>query len=856
MSLTWASGDVIRVYNHANHNQYDDFTLDEGSDRQQVGTFTGTPTHLVGATSYDVEVFNGEEYFDYNHQTQPADGVTSDLKYFARARDISDYTDIQFVDVAGILAITAKMPEGVAGDIKSIELICNSDPFPGLVNTFTIELENTGDAGDDGILHFYANLDISGTDYSIPLEIVVHFYAPDTEHTVYTRYLEFPQGIAVGMNTLNTININATESDKHAGLTSCDGSTAEKAYLIGDKYQLMAVQELASTTSKTYFKMIDNVDMSGMTDYVPINEDTPDYSKVVDFDGNDKSISYLNKHLFYVLKGSVYDLTLNYSNISTRGILAEYVQGTGHTITNVSVSNGKVEYSGNTVGGLIGRINNGTGTCVTITNCKVSDTEVKGAGSVGGLLGSVEASVIVNNCTYSDGSVTGSSDYTGGLVGSLSSVSSSFDQCSVTNATIYGVNYTGGFIGSVAYANPPVAAEINFTNNTVGGTTTVNGNSAVGGFAGYINTSGNCNNNSTNTSLTVRNINGGGFVGTMQGGMLNHCSAQGSVTATKPDTDNPNAHGGFVGNDLMGVYTYCLAKCVVSSKGYYVGGFTGVSVGGSTYRHCRVQTSKVESTYNNQGSNKKNNSCVGGFLGCTSGAFTGIIEQCWMSNAGSATEIKSVKQRVGGFVGQIGSNSATANTGILRQCRVHRVKMSSAPTNSGIFAGVSYVAIEECCASTCQATTVLNGSSNIGGFVGYQQYYSISNCYVTGGTISAASGKNADKVGGFAGHAQNTTISNCYTTAAIGNLGTGTQIGSFIADGNTSNLYIERCMSTYSADFAYNNAYLSTSGINEVTTSGSIAAKAQSSDYSWSASIWSFGNPPSLINTNTDPMTN
>ena len=43
MTLAWADGDKLRVYNHADKTQYSDFDLAAGSIGQKTGSFSGTP---------------------------------------------------------------------------------------------------------------------------------------------------------------------------------------------------------------------------------------------------------------------------------------------------------------------------------------------------------------------------------------------------------------------------------------------------------------------------------------------------------------------------------------------------------------------------------------------------------------------------------------------------------------------------------------------------------------------------------------------------------------------------------------------------------------------------------------------
>ena len=88
MSLTWESGDKLRVADHSDNSSYSDFTLESGA-TTNTATFTGTP---VDATSYDVWVLHkGELYEAPNVQTQASDGNTAHIEYFAQKNGSDRY---------------------------------------------------------------------------------------------------------------------------------------------------------------------------------------------------------------------------------------------------------------------------------------------------------------------------------------------------------------------------------------------------------------------------------------------------------------------------------------------------------------------------------------------------------------------------------------------------------------------------------------------------------------------------------------------------------------------------------------------------------------------------------------------
>ena len=103
LSLAWAEGDRIRVYNHEDHAVYQDYTVDSECVGSRRGTFSGP---AVSGSTFDVEVVNPS--LNYAEQIRPKDGSTEELKYIASAEGITDLSDFQFTDISGALLIRAK----------------------------------------------------------------------------------------------------------------------------------------------------------------------------------------------------------------------------------------------------------------------------------------------------------------------------------------------------------------------------------------------------------------------------------------------------------------------------------------------------------------------------------------------------------------------------------------------------------------------------------------------------------------------------------------------------------------------------------------------------------------------------
>ena len=758
VELTWADGDAIRVYDHSDRTKYEDFTLDPASVGQKKGIFTGT---AITASAYDVEVINAA--FDYASQTQPSDGETSGLKYLASASNIASYDSIDFTDCSSVLAITAKMPSTeVAAAIKSVEIAASEAIFNG-GKTLAITFDAAGDAGADGILHFFATLPSGGQAIAAGTSLIVRFNAPETDHTVYTRYIELPAD-SFSDGAFNAISINASKSDKHAGLTSCDGTSEAKAYLIGDKYQLLAVDGFMVDDATTYFKMIDDIDMAGET-WTHLNAGSG-YKRLVDFDGNGKTISNLSKNLFYVFKGSIRDLTLDHSTVTGRGIFAEYIQGTGHKITNVNITNGSVNCTSSNVGGMIGRINSGTaGTAtVTITGCTVSGTNVTGAGIVGGVIGFPEAMVVVSGCKYTGGTVTASDRYVGGFAGSMGNDFSTFTDCQVEDATI-NVNCTndargGGFAGMVQ------------DKVVISGCTVGTPSAKV-----VINTK-----EPTKTDDKFNVINTGGFTGVCYGTITKNGDVRSKAYARITSTNTqgtPLKLGGFVGYH-SGTIEYCDAIVDMTNiKGQYIGGFAGYVVPGSGARYAKIDNCTADGDVSG-------NNFTAGFAAFVEGKVEEVVPV--ISNSTSSGTVLG-QSGCGGFTGQ-------TNTGVFANCSTSAVCTYTGSNNGG-FAGWICGGTLTGCSSSGDVTA--NGGGTYAGFCGLITNggtATIDKC----STSSKVTNNKGDYSGGFIGAINNgtATITRCFATGDI--YSDKRYVASFIGNihhaTNTIKVVIENCYAT------------------------------------------------------------
>ncbi|MBP5397266.1 MAG: hypothetical protein J6Y32_01335 [Bacteroidales bacterium] len=792
MSPVWEAGDAIRIYNHADHSDYSDFELTTGAGTA-TAKFSGT---LPGGSSYDAEVMDASGDDPEAMIVQPSDGVAPEIKYFATATDFTDISAISFTTTTGILALSAKMPADVAGGINSVSIKSSEAIFPGGDGkSLTIGIDEPGDTGSDNILNLFAPI-TAGTNVPAGTSLLVQFNAPETGHTVYTRYVELG-ATTFTAGKVSTINVNAVNSASYANASSTGIGTSANPYLIGDGYQLAAVNSLATGGQTTYFKMIDDVDMTGIT-HNQINTNSG-YTQFVNFDGNYKTVSNLGKNLFYVFKGSIQNLTLSGSSVGTsRGIFAEFCQGTGHTITNVDITGGSMISNSSNSGALIGRINNGSDgvTSVTISDCDVTNTTVScSAAYSGGLVGLAECQTVISNCTVASSNVTGTG-VVGGVMG-FANAPVTISGCQYTGGTVTGSGqYVGGFVGSIQDAS--VFTDCQVENATVNANST--DDPRAGGFAGIIwdrATVSGCTVGTSSTKVTINTkeptktgenfnvINAGGFVGVCYGTITKnedvYSKAYAKITST--NTQGTPLHlGGFVGYHA-GVIEYCDAAVDMSNlSGQHIGGFAGFVTRGDIVSYNRYGNI----SYCTESGTVTGNNYTAGFIGHVS---SGDPEISHCSVSGSVAGQSSC----GGFLGASNSGVFTSNT--------VTANVSCRGTNNGGFAGSITGGSFTYCSVSGNLESTSSGNA-FGGFAGRMTTGSVSNCTAgsnSPATTVSAAGRNY--IGGFIGSLSGGTVTDSKSYGTV----TGAQcLGGFfglVSGTPTISGNVSRCTVTGSSTY-------------------------------------------------------
>jgi hypothetical protein len=249
----------------------------------------------------------------------------------------------------------------------------------------------------------------------------------------------------------------------------------------------------------------------------------------------------------------------------------------------------------------------------------------------------------------------------------------------------------------------------------------------------------------------------GGLVGTLSGGLVNHCSVRMTVTGGSEHT------GGLVGYNAGGTIEDCDAGGDVTGKGRSstvgVGGLVGINSSGSIKRCSAGGTVKVT---------PNNSSNTGGLVGVNS---SGTVTDCFANASvmeGYAT---------GGLVGR------NYSSGLIENCIAAGVVTQSYRDNknTGGVTGANYgSAIRRCFnmgivtgydltggvagynggeISDCFSNGPVKGRQAVGGLVGGNYSNRVTHCFASGSV------QGTSDVGGLIGSSSVTSVTACYWDA-------------------------------------------------------------------------------------------
>ena len=484
------------------------------------------------------------------------------------------------------------------------------------------------------------------------------------EGVLITKSFTIEKSVNLAGGHLNTIQLNAENWNTIEG-----SGTESDPYKLSTTRNLLAMKAALVHGQMTYFKLMDDIDMSSIENWDPLNPDEP-YDLGIVFDGDGHSLKNLTskeKHyssFFGVLYGKCYNVKFVDAEIvsasnSGAGIIGGYI-GTGEKpaiVSGVEASgivtcNGK----GQSVGGLGGNARE-----ATIENCTVNVTVSNPMGdgvnrtATGGIVGkTIDSAVKIKNCI-----VRGvveitkgiNNTYTGGIVGWQSAAGAEITGCEVYATVKSAGERVGGIVGHYqggTLSGCKFYGEVNAASRLAGG---------IAGITSSESTIENC----LSSGKIVCKNNAGGIVGMNENTLTIRCCE--SSSSIEINVNGVDGIGGVLGLASNGK-TVIVEDCIFSGNmnvptGQRVGGIVGDLGTGSSVRRCYVS------------GNITGWAGVGGIVGRAGGlvwnangnGYNNTIESCiaWSDNITATRGDEN-----GGSSGMIVGYTGTKNT--LKNC--------------------------------------------------------------------------------------------------------------------------------------------------------------------------------------------
>lgn len=666
---SWEQMDVIRIISETGKSETYSIKKING----KTATFEGNELEGTSFTAIypgDYESVEALGKRSYAGQVQTGNGSTAHLQLNAIAAGLSDISNISFADAGaklnGAVKLYVKMPEYVTSPTE-VSLSAASDIFftdnagSAKSSSLGLSLENV-DISADHI--FTAYLMSSWTEASIETgtELTLTVKA---EGVSIKKSFTVEKSVNLAGGHLNTIQLNAENWN-----TVLEGAGTESdPYRLSTTRDLLAMKPALVGGQMTYFKLMNDIDMSSIENWDPLNPDEP-YDLGIVFDGGGHSLKNLTskeKHyssFFGVLYGKCYNVKFVDAEIvsasnSGAGIIGGYI-GTGGKpaiVSGVEASgivtcNGK----GQSVGGLGGNARE-----ATIENCTVNVTVSNPMGdgvnrtATGGVVGkTIDSAVKIKNCV-----VRGiveitkgvNNTYTGGIVGWQGAADAEITGCEVYATVKSAGERVGGIVG-------------HYQGGTLSGCKfygEVNAASRLAGGIAGITSSASIIENCLSSGKIVCKNNVGGIVGMNENTLTIRCCE--SSSSIEINVNGVDGIGGVLGLASNGK-TVIVEDCIFSGNmnvptGQRVGGIVGDLGTGSSVRRCYVS------------GNITGWAGVGGIVGRAGGlvwnangnGYDNTIESCiaWFDNITATRGDEN-----GGSSGMIVGYTGTKNT--LKNC--------------------------------------------------------------------------------------------------------------------------------------------------------------------------------------------
>ena len=738
LALNWADGDAITLIGE----NTETYTLKSGAGtkvavfegKEVVKPKNGDYTVIYPSSFRTVEAFKAG---NYQGQVQNGNGNTDHLKFHAMASSSS--LEFSFsgenVTVNGAMKLQMKLPKSLTNP-TGITVAADSPVFyttndgSAPVSEMKLALKNVT-IGEDHMLTAYLmtspqKVEIAeGTNLTFTVETTIEEKPFKYEKTITPGAISIPAG------KLNVITLNAENWKRHSG-----SGTADDPYLLYAVEDLQAMRSFLVHGQKVWFKLMDDIDMSGIN-WEPLNWEDP-YDCEMDFDGNGKTLSNLTSTdktyagFAGVLYGELYNVTFDNAQITNDhncGVIGGYI-GTGGkpgyvhhvNVTGESMVTVNGKHDGIACGGLASnareaRVENCTVNCTVLNESNTSNSvDKKNRNATGGMIGKTIGSGCSLKRLHFKGSVTSKTEkYTGGILGWQEINGVNIENCTVDATITSEAERVGGIVGH--FQGGIISA------CTVKGKVEQTGDlEYTGGISGIVSEKSIINNCIVEASVISKGQKIGGILGEAENGVdITGCTVSGSVT-----TGAKGYVGGICAqtNNANSTFESCTVSGEISG-GWYVGGILGYNNNADTYvKHCKC-SSTIKRTGNNNG----------GIVALCAEGKVMQIERCEFSGTITGGD------NLGGIIGLMRKNTSAKS--FVKDCKFSGTIDKANQRVGGIVGELATWGQIYNCISTGNIT----GWQAVGGICGradgegwehiYNQANKVERCLVWGGTITA-----------------------------------------------------------------------------------------------------------------------
>ena len=798
LALAWEAGDQLTVIG----NSTETFDIKEGFTAHEA-EFEGTD---VAGSSFTV-IYPGQSYGSeaeinarsYTSQTQTGNGSTAHLEWNAIFSGLDDYSTLNFAESEdytfkqnGALKFHLQLPD----DFSTVEYVslsasdaifsASNDPQGTMVSELKLNLSGVDVSESSQILTAY--MMVSWNENQIPPGTELTVNVKGEQDQAWTKTFTVGEdGFSIAGGKVTSVKLNG--SDWEEPLFWGGSGVEEDPYLIKTVTHLQNMNNLIVSNagaSKLYFKLIADLDMDGVEWAYKNNSISNDFP--INFNGNGQTISNFSMlnysaSLFGALKGEVYDLNFKDATLkagsssgarvgllayragsSTSPVTLRGINVNGLTITGVD--------AGQDVGGLVGYITNGT-----VEDCHITGLSIDAKGCTGGLVGAVDdVASSFTDCSVA-GTIVSTGEGVGGIVGGApGSNNTSYSGCSF-EGSVTGKAVVGGLIGG-EYANHAIRIDDCHTTGSVTASDTTN-HAGFGSFVGGL--IGIARNNAATDGIVITkswssaDVTGaggvvGGLVGEGVGLTLGSKSGDTVVAADACEYKTGTVTGGSK-IDASNAYMAATGGLVALPRGSYStkiygGKVTGAIISANSYvggiiGHNRKMDLEVEScTVDNGTTITAAGNYAGGILASSSSSTSGIIGNTVSASITGAGYVGGAVSYIDGV--NIGLTGNTFNGSIT----------CNGSNAGGMVGGTANNTSNTLTITSCTSNgTITCSGQNVGGIIGRAYIKNVISACKVGGSITStypsASGATNAYVGGVIANMYAGTIEKCAVAATI-----------------------------------------------------------------------------------------